>query len=582
MEKPGWDDWTKNTNIQTPNKGLTLKQIFTEVYITKEESEDVSEISQIQTAFREPFTPEEPIKYKNIFKPLSGEDQNKKIRTVMTKGVAGTGKTVSTQMFLQDWAEGRANQDIDYVFPLPFRKLNTVKDKEFSLMELLRHFFCEVSRERICNKETKTVFILDGLDESRLPLSPKNSDCSDVTKRTSVDSLLTNLIDGTLLPSACLWITTRPAAANMIPSVDRMTELRGFTDPQKEQFFKKRFFDDENQAQTIWAHISKSQSLHIMCYLPIFCWIAATVLEKILRMYKTVQCALPKTLTAMYIHFIVVQFNHQNVKKDGDPRNMALNPMNIKAILSLGKLAFEQLKKGTLIFYEADLIECGMNTADASEYSGVFATMFRTESGLHDVPVFSFVHLSVQEFMAALYVFLSFNNDGINLMSQETSMWSKLSRKPKKNLYQSAVAEALKSPNGHLDMFLRFLLGLSVKSNQTLLKLLFKQPANSSETNDETVKYIKKKLRENISQEKKMGLLHCLNELNDDSLEKEVQRYLTSGSISKFSPAQWTTLNFMLLSSGRVLDVFDLKKYSASEGALLRLLPVVKASKRVL
>ena len=582
MEKPGSDDWTKNTNSQTPNKGLTLKQIFTEVYITKEESEDVSEISQIQTAFREPFTPEEPIKYEDIFKPLSGEDQNKKIRTVMTKGVAGTGKTVSTQMFLQDWAEGRANQDIDYVFPLSFRKLNTVKDKEFSLMELLRHFFCEVSRERICNKETKTVFILDGLDESRLPLSPKNSDCSDVTKRTSVDSLLTNLIDGTLLPSACLWITTRPAAANMIPSVDRMTELRGFTDPQKEQFFKKRFFDDENQAQTIWSHISKSQSLHIMCYLPIFCWIAATVLEKILRMYKTVQCALPKTLTAMYIHFIVVQFNHQNVKKDGDPRNMALNPMNIKAILSLGKLAFEQLKKGTLIFYEADLIECGMNTADASEYSGVFTTMFREESGLHEVPVFSFVHLSVQEFIAALYVFLSFNNDGINLMSQETSKWSKLFKKPKKNLYQSAVAEALKSPNGHLDMFLRFLLGLSVKSNQTLLKLLFKQPANSSETNDETVKYIKKKLRENISQEKKMGLLHCLNELNDDSLEKEVQRYLTSGSISKFSPAQWTTLNFMLLSSGRVLDVFDLKKYSASEGALLRLLPVVKASKRLL
>ncbi|XP_037630670.1 NACHT, LRR and PYD domains-containing protein 12-like isoform X4 [Sebastes umbrosus] len=567
-----------------------LNQIYTELYITEggtAEVNDEHEIRQIETASRKPDRPETTIRQEDIFKASPGRDEP--IRTVMTKGVAGVGKTVLTQKFTLDWTEDKANQDIQFIFPFTFRELNVLK-KKYSLVELVHHFFTETKEAGICRfEEFQVVFIFDGLDECRLPLdSHNNKILTDVTESTSVDVLLTNLIRGKLLPSARLWITTRPAAANQIPPecVDMVTEVRGFTNPQKEEYFRKRSRDEE-QTSSIISHIKTSRSLHIMCHIPVFCWITATVLEEVLKTREGGE--LPKTLTKMYIHFLVVQSKVKNIKYDGgaetDP-HWSLESR--KMIKSLGKLAFDQLQKGNLIFYESDLTKCGIDIRAASVYSGVFTHIFKEERGLYQDMVFCFVHLSVQEFLAALHVHLIFINSDVNLMAEEqkTSWLSKVFRdKPDPtHLYQSAVDKALQSPNGHLDLFLRFLLGLSLETNQTLLRDLLTQTGSSSQTNQKTVQYIKKKISENSSAEKSINLFHCLNELNDRSLVEEIQQSLSSGSLStdKLSPAQWSALVFILLSSGEDLDVFDLKKYSASEEALLRLLPVVKASNKAL
>uniref|UniRef100_A0AAQ4P217 B30.2/SPRY domain-containing protein n=1 Tax=Gasterosteus aculeatus aculeatus TaxID=481459 RepID=A0AAQ4P217_GASAC len=508
----------------------------------------------------------------------------------MTKGVAGIGKTVLTQKFTLDWAEDKDHQDIQFTFPFTFRELNVLREKKFSLVGLVHHFFSETRAAGICRfEEFQVVFIFDGLDECRLPLDFLNNEVlTDVTEISSVDVLLTNLIRGKLLPFARLWITTRPAAANQIPPecVGMVTEVRGFTDPQKEEYFRKRFRDEE-QASRIISHIKTSRSLHIMCHIPVFCWITATVLEEMLKTREGGE--MPKTLTEMYIHFLVVQSKVKKVKYDGgaetDPH---WSPESRKMIESLGKLAFDQLQKGNLIFYESDLTECGINIRAASVYSGVFTQIFREERGLYQDKVFCFVHLSVQEFLAALHVHLTFFSSGVNLLSgeQTTSLESKRFKpnpEPKR-LYQRAVDEALLSPNGHLDLFLRFLLGLSLETNQTLLRGLLTQTGSGSQTNQRTVQYIKKKISWFVSPEKSINLFHCLNELNDVSLVKEIQRSLRSGRLSteELSPAQWSALAFILLSSEDDLEVFDLKKYSASEEALLKLLPVVKASNKVL
>ncbi|KAM8722370.1 protein NLRC3-like isoform 1-T1 [Acanthopagrus schlegelii] len=559
-----------------------LNQIYTELYITEggtAEVNDEHEVRQIETASRKPHRPETTVRQEDIFKASPGRDEP--IRTVMTQGVAGIGKTVLTQKFTLDWAEDKANQDIQFTFPFTFRELNVLKEKKFSLVELVHHFFTET--KEICSfEEFQVVFIFDGLDECRLPLDFHNTEIlTDVRESTSVDVLLTNLIRGKLLPSARLWITTRPAAANQIPPecVDMVTEVRGFTDPQKEEYFRKRFRDEE-QANRIISHIKTSQSFHIMCHIPVFCWITATVLENLLKTRK--RGKLPKTLTQMYIHFLVVQAKRKNVKYDGgaetDPH---WTPESRKMIESLGKLAFDQLQKGNLIFYESDLTECGIDITAASVYSGVFTQIFKEESGLYQDKVFCFIHLSVQEFLAALHVHLTFINSGVNLLVEEKTADR---QSTEKRLYQSAVDEALQSPNGHLDLFLRFLLGLSMKTNQNLLRGLQTQTGSISQTNKETVKYIKNKFEETLSAERSINLFHCLNELNDGSLVKEIQWSLRLGRLStdKLSPAQWSALVFILLSSEKDLDVFDLKKYSASEEALLRLLPVVKASKKAL
>uniref|UniRef100_A0A8C7KU91 Uncharacterized protein n=1 Tax=Oncorhynchus kisutch TaxID=8019 RepID=A0A8C7KU91_ONCKI len=567
-----------------------LNKIYTELYITEGGTGEVNnehELRQIETTTRKQARPETAIKCNDIFKPLTGQD--KPIRTVLTKGVAGIGKTVSVQKFILDWAEGKANQDVQFVFSFPFRELNLMKEDKHTFIELLNHFSMETKQSGISIYNMyKVLFIFDGLDECRLPLDfQKNKICWDVTESTSVDVLLTNLIKGNLLPSALLWITTRPAAANKIPSgcVDQVTEVRGFNDPQKEEYFRKRF-SDEDLASRIISHIKTSRSLHIMCHIPVFCWISATVLEHMLK-HKGEE--MPKTLTEMYTHLVVFHTKQKNEKYLGKEET---GPhWNKESILSLGKLAFQQLVKGNLIFYEEDLKEAGIDVNEASVYSGLCTQLFKEECGLYQDKVYCFVHLSIQEFLAAVYVFLSFINNNENLMDKlqtKSSIFSSLFRdKPEVtevNFYKSAVDKALQSETGNLDLFLRFLLGLSLESNQKHLRGVLTKSRSSSQSHEETVKYIKEKIRENPSPERSINLFHCLNELNDHSLVEEIQRYLSSGSLSKpnLSPDQWSALVFVLLTSEKELDVFDLKKFSRSEEGLLRLLPVVKASRDVL
>ncbi|KAK0150344.1 NLR family CARD domain-containing protein 3 [Merluccius polli] len=567
--------------VPKAGQATDLNEIYTEIFITEGHSGDVNqehEVRLIEAASRKPAKEETPIKCEDILKPLPGQDQP--IRTIMTTGVAGIGKTILTHKFTLDWAEGKANQDIHFILPFTFRELNLLEGKEFSLVGLLHHFFIETKEAGICRYDRfQVVFILDGLDECRLPLDfQKNRIWTDVTAPTSVDVLLTNLIRGDLLPSARIWITTRPGAANQIPAecVGMVTEVRGFTNPQKEEYFSKRF-RKKTLARKIISHVKKSRSLHIMCHIPVFCWISATVMEDF---FTTSQRGedMPNTVTQMYIHFLRVQSIQGDRKYHGraetDPH---WSSESKEIIVSLGKLAFNQLEKGNLIFYQADLEECGIDIRAASVYSGVFTQIFKEECGLYQDKVFCFVHLSFQEFLAALHVFLSFRNTGVNLLSEEQPT----SGEDDLLLYQSAVDKALLSENGHLDLFLRFLLGLSLETNQIPLQGLLGQTGSNSQTSQRTVSYIKEKMSGDLSPERSINLFHCLNELKDRSLLKEIQQYLTSGSLSRasLSPAQWSALVFILLTSEEELDVFDLKKYEASEEALLRLLPVVKASK---
>ncbi|XP_051991727.1 NACHT, LRR and PYD domains-containing protein 3-like isoform X11 [Xyrauchen texanus] len=565
--------------MSNQSSSTLVNEIYTELYITEGGSAEINnehEVRQIETASRRAETQETPIKCNDIFKALPG--QHKAIRTVLTKGVAGIGKTVSVQKFIVDWTEGKANQDVHFIFPLPFRELNLMKHKNISLMDLLHQFFTDTKELRELKTfldDYKVIFIFDGLDECRLPLDFQNNDIlCDVTESASVDVLLTNLIKGNLLPSALLWITSRPAAANQIPPecVDQLTDVRGFNDPQKDEYFRKRI-KDERLANRIITHMKSSRSLYIMCHIPVFCWISATVLQRLLSEAESAE--IPKTLTQMFTHFLIFQSKLKSQKYDGKCE-VDLQQAR-ERILSLGKLAFQQLEKGNLIFYEEDLRECGIDVREASVYSGVCTQIFREEFGLHLGKVFSFVHLSIQEFLAALYAFLSFYQQKSGLFSKFKSSMS--------DLLKSEVDKALQSEKGHLDLFIRFLLGLSLKSNQTILRDLLTQTGSSSDSKQEIVEYIKMKIRENPSPEKSINLFHCLNELNDHSLVQEVQTYVNRRDINRLSgvrlsPAQWSALVFVLLNSEEELDQFNLRKYDPSHECLLRLLPVIRASRK--
>ncbi|XP_060760325.1 NACHT, LRR and PYD domains-containing protein 3-like isoform X1 [Neoarius graeffei] len=557
--------------IKQENRVL-LNEIYTEIHITEGDSGDVNkehEVRQIEAASRRKTTEETPIKCNDIFKPLSEEDEP--IRTVVTKGVAGIGKTVSVQKFIVDWAEGKANQDVPLIFPLPFRELNLMKDQKLSLMELLHVCFKETKETEMSRLE-KVLFIFDGLDECRFPLDFQNTvRVCDVTESASVHVLLINLIKGNLLPSALIWITSRPAAADQIPSeyVHRVTEVQGFNDPQKEEYFRKRV-SDQSLAENIITHLKSLRSLYIMCHIPVFCWISAAVLERMLGEAESGE--IPKTLTQMYTHFLIIQTNiirgKYSKKQESDE----------EMLLKLGQLAFQQLEKGNLIFYEEDLRECGIDVTEAAVYSGVCTQIFREEPGLHQSKVYCFVHLSIQEHLAALYVHLTFMKEKRNVLDQSRPF------KTISDVHTSAVDQTLYSQTGHLDLFLRFLLGLSLESNQKLLHALVTQTGSSSQSNKETVRYMKEKISGDLPAEKSINLFHCLNELGDDSLVDEIQCYLKSGKQSELSPSQWSALAFVLLTSAQELEEFDLSKYTSTEKipdeVLVKVMPVIAASRK--
>uniref|UniRef100_A0A3P9KLZ7 NACHT domain-containing protein n=1 Tax=Oryzias latipes TaxID=8090 RepID=A0A3P9KLZ7_ORYLA len=500
-----------------------LNRVYTELYITeglRPEGHTQHEVMQLETTTKTNQLHDTAIKNPDIFKVLP--DQHRSIRVVLTSGVAGAGKSFSVQKFTLDWAEGLENQDISAVVPLSFREMNLIRDEQHSLLTLIQLFhptLQKIPAEQL--SVCKLLFIFDGLDESRLSLDFNNSPVvSDVTHKSSVNVLLTNLIQGRLLPSALVWITSRPAAANQIPPscVDRLTEVRGFNDAQKEEYFRRRFPDEELSSRII-SHIKGSMSLYIMCEVPVFCWITAVVLENLLTTKKGKK--LPTTLTDMYSHFLMVQTKRKKNKYQQEHQTspQELTETDREVLLKLGRLAFEHLEKGNIMFYQEDLQQCGLDVTEASVYSGVCTEIFRRECEIFQKPLYSFVHLSVQEFLAAF-----------------------LSR---------VMEKSLQSQTGHLDLLVRFLHGLSVESNQRLLGRLLGQRKKTPETiqrllgcllgqrkkNPETIQRAINNLKEinskGVSPDRSINIYHCLMEMKDLSVHQEIQEFLKSENKSE-------------------------------------------------
>ncbi|XP_073804442.1 protein NLRC3-like isoform X1 [Danio rerio] len=564
-----------------------LDDIYTDLYVVENESggrENDHEVIQMELKHHKQTAKDKPLKCNNMFKVQP--DTGRQNRRVLTLGIAGVGKTVSVNKFILDWAEEKDNQEIVFIFPLPFRRLNLIKDEKYSLIGLLnKYFFSRTGGlSSLPEKQGKVMFIFDGLDEYRFELNFKEDNgFANIDQEMTVSKIVTHLLKRQLLRSSLIWITCRPAAASLIPLnyIDCVTEVRGFSDKQKEQYFIKN--SSPEVARNIIGHIKKSRSLYIMCHIPVFCWISLTVLQPLLGQESNKKT--PTTLTGMYTSYLLSQQQQMKEKYSNNSEPEAKAWSFDEIVLKLGELALKQLQEGQLIFYKTDLEKCGLDIKEGSVFSGLCTRIFQEENPISGEQVYSFVHLSVQEFIAALYVYFTYKNKKANLLldSWKKELTWKLSERPLFKLHKDAVEKTLQSKNGHLDLFLRFLLGLSLESNQNNLKQLLPRLKLKPENIKDTTDFIKERIEEEKSAERTINLFHCLNELKDDFVE-ELQKSLKSGNFTTqdLSSAHWSGLVFVLLMSEETQEKFELQKYRRSDEALMRLIPVVKNTTRAL
>ncbi|KAL0180465.1 hypothetical protein M9458_022871, partial [Cirrhinus mrigala] len=570
------------------SNSVSLNKIYTQLFIIDDNSDPINtehEILQMETTHDLDTSAKTVINYNQILQPPTGE--NRIIKTVLTKGIAGIGKTFTVKKFVLDWASGESNQDVDFVFLLPFRELNLVEEEKQSLFDLLCVFYPEFREAReipewICNRNV--LFILDGLDEYEKDLNFQSSLLSDVTKEATVDVLLVNLLRGKLLPSAHVWITSRPVAAIQLPTDifihGYITQIRGFRDEQKEEYFKKQFENPE-QRKKVTRHLKSQKSLWILCHIPLFCWISSVVLKDMIEKQNKHR-NIPTNLTEMYIHYLLIQTGLSHKKYQGKELSQedALQKHK-EVIMKLAELAYRQLKKQRAIFREEDLKKYKISLDEASHYPGVITCVSERKFGYNRSKLFSFVHLSVQEFFAAMFAFqefLSGNQDSLELIAVKKRQKSSLC-----DFMKNLTDEALESKNGHLDLFNCFVFGISCDSSRKILKG-FLPPFRSSSSDDhrKVATYIKSLRRDGLYSERCIGLVRCLVELKNRSFLQDTHELERSRCKEPLTLFQCSLLAYQFVMSDTKHDEFDLRKYNINLDGFQRFSPAITRFRKAL
>lgn len=473
-----------------------------------------------------PYTIEETaIRPADIFCPLP-QDQ-KPVRTVIMTGVPACGLTVAISKFIIDWMEEKTNRDFQFIFPLPAKDLNFGKDKDRSFLEVISYFYGEAENIKFLEKEDcLCLFIIDSLEMCQHPLDFKNNKTiTSAREPAKFDVLLTNLIKGTLLPHCKVWITSHVTDTYRIPSnlVDRYVELRGWTDDKKEEFFTKRTPEPE-LGRKVYNHMKRSKALEIICHLPLFSWMVAYIYERAFRDPEFGKH--PPGITAFYSQYIVVQMNRSFEKYRGcnvDAQKWTDFDKNFTELM--GKMAYRMIQEARDYFTVDDLQAVGLKYDDLKCRDGL-TTEVKRESADVRTWVFKFVHVTVQEYIAAMYVYVAYRKNGKNVIEpNKMTSWLPGSNKDRSviDLYRPAIDRALASPNGQWDMFLRFLIGLVTPGTEENLhgyQLNHYHP--KAKGTEDVVKYIKKKMKDSLNPDRYRNLELCLVELEEG--KEEVRR----------------------------------------------------------
>ncbi|KAM5172757.1 NACHT, LRR and PYD domains-containing protein 3-like [Mantella aurantiaca] len=465
---------------------------------------------------------------------------------VMVSGVPGIGKTTLMQKFVNDWVTGKHYQRFAFVFFFRFRDLNRLGG--VSLEEMILQQYPYLSQSQIGNilqHPERLLFIFDGLDESIYQMDFRSS-----KQRKGFGEIVVSLVRGSLLQGCSVLITSRPTrlASVDIGVFQRIAEILGFLHGDRRIFFHN-FFGNEELSEKAFHYVQENDTLYTFCYIPSYCWIICTVLSMCFRAQPTntdqLMESLPKTMTQLFVTFVSnILTNHSQNIDGGHPARELLT--------SIGWMAEYGVRNHMIVFDERHLVSFSVRN-DKHLFS-----CFMMESGQPPDVDYTFLHLTLQEFFAALAHFIYYDPDRL----------------------QETLDKAESYKDGRAEICIRFLCGLSDASTRSMLKSHVREL--STQAARHVITWIQKKItnqRSDRSTQGKRDLLSVFYYLHESRNKALVSQCIGSNKVDfsgvPLNPLDCSVLSFILQSCRETEEVNLNSCHIQSEG-LRKLIPALQ------
>ncbi|XP_040188174.1 NACHT, LRR and PYD domains-containing protein 3-like isoform X2 [Rana temporaria] len=468
---------------------------------------------------------------------------------VMVSGVPGIGKTTMMQKFVYDWVTGKHYQRFAFLFFFRFRDLN--RRGEVSLEEVILHQYPYLEGQigDILQDPERLLFIFDGLDESVHQMDFRSSRLSNPKQRSHFGEIVDSLVRQSLLKGCSVLITSRPTR---LASVDtgvfqRIAEIMGFLHEDRLTFFNN-FFGDEELSEKAFHYVQENDTLYTFCYIPSYCWIICTVLSMCFRAQPTItdqlMTSLPKTVTQLFVTFASNILANHSQNKDGGHTAREL-------LTSIGWMAEHGVMSHMIVFDERHL-----ESFNVRNDNHLFSS-FMMESGQPPDVDYTFLHLTLQEFFAALVHFINYNPERL----------------------QETLDKAESYKDGRAEIFLRFLCGFSDSSTRCMLKSHVGEW--STQAARHVITWIQKKIPEQTPDKYITGSTELLNVfyyLYESRNKALVSQCIVSNKVDfsevPLSPLDCSVLSF-ILQSCREIEEVNLDSCNIQNEGLSKLIPAL-------
>ncbi|XP_041070434.1 NACHT, LRR and PYD domains-containing protein 3-like isoform X2 [Carcharodon carcharias] len=478
----------------------------------------------------------EKIRTDQLFQSSFSLRKSKSGSSAAVSGVPGIGKTTMVQKIVYDWATGKIYPDFQFVFSFKFRDLNNINSR-INLRNLILDqypYFGKVLGELWKNPEG-LLFIFDGLDEfkDRIDFADnrRNTEpqfmCTDPECWCEVSDIVYSLIQHKLLPGCSVLVTSRPTALHLLEKaeISVWAEILGFVGDERKEYFNK-YFEDQAVAAAVFKHVEENEILYTMCYNPSYCWILGLSLGPFFTQRDRKQQQVPKTITQLYSYYIYnILKNHG--REIESPRDV---------FLKLGEMAFTGVSEKKIVFRNGDLIK--YNLQPSQFLSGFLMELLERDDSIQSV-VYTFPHLTIQEFVAALAQFLT----------------------PDPKDIQKLLSEADSEEDGRFEIFLRFVAGLSSPQSARPLEEFLSPFLH--QTTCRVIDWVKEKVKGQIgntaTETGKRNLLNTFHYLFESQNKALAQATVGSVETLAFSGLRLTPIDCAVLS--HVLGFCDTIKH---------------------